>query len=206
MGRKHLDFKELYESKIIGLDPGWGTEGGTGYAIINLDAECFGGRKNKPLVDECGIITTFACDSRLSTKEELCEKTIRIWNENSGFIKQPYLVVIEKPVIYPGSPVRYQTILDLSELVGMLGRCFKPRIKMSPFPKEWKGNVSKDVTQNTVLNELDFISKRIIANSLSGIHQKKHHNIFDAIGLSLYAAHVLKEEKQFPTNSYQVKN
>ena len=202
MGRNCLDFKELYENKILGLDPGWGSEGGTGYAIINLDAEYFGGTKNKPIVDECGLITTFASDSRLATKEELCEKAIKVWKANAGFIRQPYALIIDKPLIYPGSPVRYQTIVDLSELAGMLGRCFRPKIKITPFPREWKGNQAKNTTQESILGVLDIYSKNNLSKGLVSIPKHKHHNIFDAIGIGFYGAEIISKQREFPANNH----
>lgn len=200
------DFKTIYSNQILSIDPSCSVSGGLGYAVINMDAEIFGGSKNKPFISHCGNITPFSADSRLITKEELCNKLVEIWHQSAGFSREPFAVVVEKAVIYPGSPVRLSDIEHLIEFVGMLTRSFRPKWKFTPLVREWKGNKPKSETRDYVTSILDFRSKQVLERDLGSIPIGKRHNVFDAIGLGIFAAEVLLNQKPMPRDFYQSKS
>jgi hypothetical protein len=200
-----LDFKTKYNNQILSFDPSCSVSGGLGYAIINMDAEIFGGSKNKPFISHCGNVTPFSADSRLITKEELCNKVVEIWQHHAGFTNEPFVLVIEKPVLYPGTQVRSSDITSLSEFVGMLGRSFRPKWKFTPLPREWKGNKPKNETKEYILSILDFRSKQALERDLSCVPNGKRHNVFDALGLGVYGSEVLLKRKPMPCDYYQSK-
>jgi hypothetical protein len=200
-----LDFKTKYKNQILSLDPSCSVSGGLGYAIINIDAQIFGGSKNKPFISHCGNITPFCTDSRLTTKEELCNKIVETWQQHAGFTNEPFAVVIEKPIIYSGSQVRYSDITNLIEFVGMLCRSFHPKWKFTPLVREWKGNRPKSETKEYIMSILDFFSRQALERDLSCVPIRKQHNVFDAIGLGVFAAEVLLNRKPMPCDFYQSK-
>lgn len=202
---KSIELKSKYNNQILSIDPSCSVSGGLGYAIINFDAEIFGGPKNKPLITHCGNITPFCADSRLITKESLCDKIVDIWQHHAGFTREPFAVVIEKAVIYPGSPVRHSDISNLNDFVGMLSRSFRPKWKFTPLVNEWKGNKPKSETKEHVVSVLDFRSKKALERDLECIPLGKRHNVFDAIGLGIFAAEVLLKRKPMPCDFYESK-
>lgn len=200
-----VDFKPKYNNQILGIDPSCSVSGGLGYALLNFDAEIFGGPKNKPLIVHCGNITPFCTDSRLITKEALCDKIVDIWQHQAGFSRDPFAVVIERPVIYPGSPVRQTDMMSLNDFVGMLTRSFRPKWKFAPLVREWKGNAPKSETRDHILSILDSRSRKTLERDLDCIPISKRHNVFDAIGLGIFAAEVLLKQKPLPCDYYESK-
>lgn len=200
-----LDFKSKYKNQILSIDPSCSVSGGLGYAILNMDAQIFGGSKNKPFVSHCGNITPFCTDSRLITKEELCNKVVEIWQHHAGFSTEPFALAIEKPAIYPESQVRHSDITNLIEFVGMLSRSFRPKWKFTPLIREWKGDKPKSETREYIMSILDFYSKKALERDLSCVPTGKQHNVFEAIGLGVFAAEVLLKQKPMPCDFYQSK-
>jgi len=202
---KVLDFKPRHVNKMLTFDPGVSPSNGLGFAIVNIDAEIFGGPKNKPFLSHCGLIVPFASAPKIVTMEELCDKAIETWRTLEGFTREPKVLVIEHPIIYPNSPARKQDLLDLGKLAGMLSRCFQPQRRLGPIANEWKGNAPKSATQDYVLSMLDGRSKKILEINLASIPLGKRHNVFDALGLAFYAASVLLKKTPTPINDYQPK-
>jgi len=200
-----LDFKTKYSYQVLSIDPSCSVSGGLGYAIVNMDAEIFGGQKNRPFVYHCGNITPFCTDSRLITKEELCNKMVDIWKHYAGFTREPFALVIEKPVIYPGSQVRDSDIANLIEFVGMLSRSFRPKWKFTPLVREWKGNKPRCETKEHIISILDYRTKQTLEKDLSCVALGKQHNVYDAIGLGVFAAEVIIKRKPMPCDFYQAK-
>jgi hypothetical protein len=195
---KILDFKTKYVEKVFSIDPSFSKQNGLGWSIINRDAEFFGGKTNAPIIHRSGILKPFSTASNLMAMDELCDKFIEIWRHDSGYSREPAVLVIEQPEIYPGSPVRFSNLTDLSIFVGMLVNGLSPRLTLAPTPREWKGNKKKADTQAEIENISDFHSKRALKRDLDMVATHVRHNIFDALGLGIYGAEVDLGKRPLP--------
>lgn len=202
---KVLDFKPRYANKALSLDPAFSASGGLGWAIINLDAELFGGVQNIPHIHRCGLIKPFSTDSNLNTMNELCLKVVDIWRNDSGYSVEPSLLVVELPVIYPNLHIKPSSIRDLILFAGMLTQTLQPKMQLTPTTGDWKGNQTKEKTQQLIIESLDFHSQRALKRDLESIALDQRHNVFDAIGLGIYGARVFKEQNPLPKMHYRKK-
>lgn len=193
-----LDFKPRYAKKIFSIDPAFSHNGCCGWAIINLDAALFGGVMNTPFISECGVLQPFSSESSLRTMNDLCRKLTEIWRNNSGYSREPSVIVVERPVIYPGSPVRFASIEKLNLFVGMLLKSVAPKYQLSPIPNEWKKNKSKEETQTEIISLLSFNDQTALERDLKSIKAHQRHNVYDAIGLGVYAANVITKKLSPP--------
>lgn len=203
---KILDFKTKYAPKIFAIDPGFSKSSALGWSMINVEAELFGGITNKPHIDRCGILKPFSNESNLATMNDLCDGFIDIWRKDSGYSREPTLLVVELPIIYPGSPVAYRCISDLILFAGMLVKSLSPQMTIMPTPNEWKGNNKKNLTQESVINGLDFYSKKALERDLESIALDKRHNVFDALGLGIYGGNILAKKQPLPRMVYGAKH
>jgi hypothetical protein len=189
-----IDFKTKYEEAIFAIDPAFSQQGHCGWAIINTNAAIFGGIENKPFIKSCGIIQPFSSESSLRTMNDLCKKLVEIWRNEAGYSREPSAIIVERPVIYPGSPVRFSSIEKLNIFVGMILKSLSPKIQLSPSPNEWKGNQKKEDTENKIISMLSFNDRTVLERDLKNIKVPHRHNLFDALGLGIYAAHVLNKK------------
>lgn len=120
---------------------------------------------------------------------EIADKLRKVWEDNVGFSYDPDYLVIEGQQIYPFSKINHDPLLKLARLTGMLIRDYKTPEKniLIPSASQWKGNLTKLTTQEIVLEKLDPLSIERLNNNLSGIPKFLHHNVFDAVGLGLWA-------------------
>lgn len=196
---KVLDFKnKKYVQKIFAIDPSFSEHGGLGWGIINRNAQFFGGEENVPIIHRSGLLKPFSSASNLMTMEELCEKFIMIWRNDAGYLKEPTILVIEQPEIYPGSPVRFSNLTDLSIFVGMLTCRLSPRLTLIPTPREWKGNKKKTETQAEIERIDDYHSKRALNRDLEMVALHNRHNVYDALGIGIYGAEVDLGKRPLP--------
>ncbi len=186
-----LDFKPKYAKKIFSIDPAFSHNGCCGWAIINLNATMFGGVMNTPFISQCGIIQPFSSESSLRTMNDLCKKLTDIWRNDSGHSREPSALVVERPVIYPGSPVRHSSIVKLNVFVGMLLKSLAPIYQLSPTPNEWKKTKSKEETEAEILGLLNFNDRIALERDFKNIKGYQRHNVYDAIGLGVYGAQVV---------------
>lgn len=193
-----LDFKTKYADKIFAIDPSFSENGGFGWGIINRNAKILGGEENVPVIHQSGILKPFSSESNFMAMDDLCQKLINVWRSDSGYSREPAILVIEQPEIYPGSPVRFSSITDLSIFVGMLTCTLSPALTLLPTPREWKGNKKKSDTQCEIENIADYYSKKALKRDLEAITTFKRHNIYDALALGIYGAEVDLGRKPLP--------
>lgn len=202
---KILDFKTKYAQKIFSVDPSFSSLGGLGWSIINLDAQAFGGSINKPFLHRCGLIKPFSTDSNLVSMKDLCVKLQEIWRNDSGYSEEPMVLVVELPVIYPNVNISLRSIRDLILFSGMIAQILQPYMLLTPTPADWKSNQPKGATEKLILDSLDLSSKKILERDFSSIALDQRHNVFDAIGLGLYAREIYTEKKSPPRMAYKLK-
>jgi hypothetical protein len=195
MSRKFEDFEPKYAPMIFAIDPAFSFYStGCGYAFLNINTEC----NSKALFHRTGIIQPFSNESSLGNMLELASKLKRVWEETVGFSSQPRAVVIERPIIYPGSNVKFSSITDLNILTGIFVSTFNPGAILVPCPAEWKGNKPKETTKDEVITLCNRYSLKNIERDLGEIAPHKRHNAFDAMGIGIYGMKVLKGDKPLP--------
>lgn len=205
MSRKIEDFPTLYAPKIFAIDPATSFKGnGCGWALLNRHPEYFGGTARKPVIHRTGVIQPFYSESSLGNMMQLANKLKEICKDDTGFCREPEIIVIERPVIYPNSPVSHMSLMDLAFFTGLLSNVLKFSEILVPTPQEWKGNKSKEQTQTDVLAFCDSFSKRNIQRDLQNVATHKRNNAFDAMGLGIYTLKVLNGQASPPRLHYKV--
>lgn len=167
---------------IFAIDPGYSYENGTGYAVFDGD--------NFHL-KACGLIRPFAPNmENHTTTIEIAEKVRRIWEQEVGFSFDPKVLCIEHPLACftkNGVRVNSNSIITLAILCTRIEERFKAKTILRPYPHVWKKRDTKEQTKAMVLNTLDAWSLKKLAQGLSTVIPSLHHNIFDAVGLGLWA-------------------
>lgn len=98
-------------------------------------------------------------------------------------------IVIERPQIYKG-PLQKGDPNDLTPLA-LLAGCLFARLGYGDqrwiYPREWKGQLDKDVCAARVQNALSEVETVVLAEGLKKLRKTLHHNVLDAVGLGLWA-------------------
>lgn len=187
---------------IFAIDPAFSFYStGCGYALLDLNSES----SNEALFHRTGVIQPFSNESSLGNMLELASKLKKVWEETVGFSSQPRAVIIERPIIYPGSSVKFSSITDLNILTGIFVSIFNPGAILVPCPAEWKGNTSKEATKEKIISLCNRYSMKNIERDLSEVAPHKRHNAFDAMGIGLYGMKVLKGEKSLPRLHFPIR-
>lgn len=93
--------------------------------------------------------------------------------------------VCECPRVYPKSPVPPN---DLITLAVMVGRYTERHMCRLIYPYEWKGQLDKAKTKARVLDILSEVERKRIPK----LSKTQMHNVYDAIGIGLYAFRGIK--------------
>ncbi len=203
---RRIELDQKFAPKVLGIDPAYSFNGtGCGVAIINKDPQCFGGPVKRPIIHRVGVIQPFSSESSLGNMHELAERIKDIWREDEGYSSFPEIVVIERPVIYPNSPVAPMTMMDLTLFVGALTIVLECKDVLLPTAREWKGKQQKEETKDELLSICDSYSKKNIVRDLESIALHKRHNAYDAMGLGIYALRVHMGQLPPPKMHYRKK-
>src|SRR5688572_13296874 len=95
----------------------------------------------------------------------------------------------ERPRIYPQGKqeANPDTIITLSITAGRLTqRWDKDQIGWF-HPREWKGNVPQPILETRIIEALTEAEALILYESIKDIAPSYRHNVFDAVGIGLYA-------------------
>jgi len=100
-------------------------------------------------------------------------------------------VIIEKPMIYPGSrqKARPADVITLAIRAGEVGGMFKSQDIHVDYvePHIWKGgSIPKDIMQARIFRRLDDREKAALDLAGRGVAPSKRHNIIDSIGIGLW--------------------
>lgn len=108
----------------------------------------------------------------------------------TGFIKnisQDFHVIIEYPEQYAYSPAPRSSVQGLAYTAGALTYMFSQSFGASVqlvLPKEWKGQVPKEIFLKRIEKRLDEQEKSVLDSK--SLPLSKKHNVIDAIGIGLY--------------------
>ncbi len=201
-----IELEQKFAPKVLAIDPAFSFKStGCGVAIINKNPQCFGGPAKRPIIHRTGVIQPFSSESSLGNMHELANRIRGIWKEDEGYSSFPETIVIERPVIYPNSPVAPMTLMDLTLFVGALTQILEYEEILLPTPKEWKSGQQKAETKEEIDAICDSYSKRNIVRDLESIALHKRHNAYDAMGLGIYALRVLSGQLPPPRMYYRKK-
>jgi len=196
---RQKDFTQKYAPKVFAINPSFSFQDmGCAWAIINSDAQSYGGNLNSPLVLRSGTIKLFTNLASLTNMTELAHKLQRIWEEDSGFSRQPLTVVIEKPPIDQDVAISQKAIRDVAILVGILTKNFLPQLIIAPAAQEWRFGYLKDGITEGILNRSDKISLNNINRDMACIALHNRPHVYDAIGMGIYGGHVTKNQLPLP--------
>jgi hypothetical protein len=104
-------------------------------------------------------------------------------------------VIIEGPAIYPvgkkqkGGRIPDSAIVKLALRTGEIRQLLRAEGATTAYteqPKEWKGNVPKDVTERRVLAILDEEETKLIYSTMSARSKTLNNNMVDAVGIGLW--------------------
>lgn len=93
-------------------------------------------------------------------------------------------VVVERPVIYPGSRERDSDMMDLAVAAGVIGGIIgRQSFNLTmPTPREWKGTVPKGIH-----NERTKVKcPAAVALVESTVPKSQQNHVWDAVGLALW--------------------
>lgn len=104
-------------------------------------------------------------------------------------------VILEGPAIYPvgkkqkGGKISDKDIVKLALRTGEIRQLLRGAGADTSYtdqPKEWKGNVPKEVTKKRVLAVLDGDETKLIYSTMSARSKDLNHNMVDAVGIGLW--------------------
>lgn len=111
------------------------------------------------------------------------------WEKTMGASFSPETLVVELPQIYQQAQLKGDPndLVPLAIMLGRLWERFKPKNMLMPLPKEWKGQVPKEVMNNRTLASLSKREVEIFSDDLLRVPGGLRHNGMDAIGIGLWA-------------------
>jgi hypothetical protein len=171
----------LYKD-ILTIDPGYSYENGAGYAIFDDKTH---------RLKACGLIRPFAPGiENHATTIEIADKIRRVWEEEVGFSYDPTILCIEHPLACftrQGVRVNSKSIIMLAILCTRIEERFSAKSLLRPYPHSWKKRDTKEQTRTLVLDNIGEWSLKALKEGLSVVSPRLQHNVFDAVGLGLWA-------------------
>jgi hypothetical protein len=120
------------------------------------------------------------------------EVVYEFWRESAAAVAHPLNLILEQPMIYPGSAQQKGDLNDLLPLMlvdGQIIGLFQSRVggfrqfsHRLVYPYEWKGQMPKAAMNKRVLKTLTETERSRIESVGA-----KDHNTLDAVGIGLWA-------------------
>jgi hypothetical protein len=162
-------------SGVLAIDPGIKA---TGWAIFD-DGK----------LKACGVARATKSLNQVDSMREILDEVSVQWEEYMGFSYSPTLLVAERPQVYQQAMLKGDPndLIPLAMIDGAIWERFKPQGVSFPLPREWKGQVPKQVMANRILDGLSKREFEIVKDSLERVPSSLRHNSYDAIGLGQWA-------------------
>lgn len=158
---------------ILAIDPGLQA---CGWAIF----------ENSKLA-ACGLARPVKSMQPIEMMKEIIDQVTLAWEQNVGHSAHPDILVAERPQIYQVGKGDPNDLIPLAILDGAVWQATEARGVMYPLPREWKGQVPKDVMNKRTLDKLSEKEYSVVKENLSRMPKSLHHNAIDAIGLGQWA-------------------
>jgi hypothetical protein len=95
---------------------------------------------------------------------------------------QPYSLILEIPQVYDGfSDEDKNDLIDLAGVQGAIVGVSNVEVEWSPLPREWKGQLPKEISERRVDSKLSQDEK----DRISWPAKSYRHNVYDAIHLGI---------------------
>jgi hypothetical protein len=123
----------------------------------------------------CGLGDPRSCKLHRVTSDDPDVDTIRdVW--------------IERPVVYPHSPVRPNDLITLALDAGRWAGIYEACGVEAHFvtPAEWKGQVPKAIHHARIWGVLSAEAQEVVEKGCRKLAPSKRHNVLDAVGLGLW--------------------
>ncbi len=137
-----------------------------------------------PGVKSMGV-ACFSRDNKLLWVElERADSLYEMLGNVSGYVYKNVHTVVERPQVYRHGPGDPNDLISLALVAGAWGGS-ADRTGLIEFvlPRQWKGNVPKDIHQPKILASLDPDERQLV----EGIRPKSlRHNVIDAVGIGLW--------------------
>jgi len=168
-----MKLKTKYEG-LLAIDPGVKT---VGWCVFN-EGRYIGSGLARPYNN----LTT------LSAMEESIKIIHEKWEEFLSGTIRPEVLVIERPQVYQqqflkGDP---NDLIPLAIIGGAIWNNMKPKEVVFPQPKQWKGQVPKDVMTERTIKQLTKQEQELLKDDVTRIPSSLRHNVYDAIGIALW--------------------
>lgn len=159
---------------ILAVDPGMTATGWSIYRDGRLQA--------------CGILRADS-PNPVENMKKICYGLKTAWEEHMSGTRPPEYMVVEKMQVYrqglaKGDP---NDLIDLSILGGALWTSIQPKAVSFPVPRQWKGQVPKDVLIQRVIKELSKQEETILRSDVDHVPSGLRHNVYDAVCLGKWA-------------------
>jgi len=120
---------------------------------------------------------------------------------NAVYSSSPQVVeiAIEYPQQYARAPSPRDAVQKLVGVIGALAVKFPDAETTYYFPREWKGQVPKDVMRRRIMERLSEAEQERIPDLCAS----KIHNVFDGIGIGLHHIGRLKRERRSNKRSFR---
>lgn len=152
---------------------------------------------DKSKLVHANVLRTMAVVNPVISIEEIADKVLTSWEQTMGVSYAPEVLIVELPQIYSGKQAKGDPndLIPSAILAGVLWEKLKPKAIMLPQPKQWKGQLTKEVTTNRVMEKLTDRELTNVSDDLMRVPSNLRHNAYDAIALGIWGLERLKKRK-----------
>lgn len=103
-------------------------------------------------------------------------------------VEVAYRLAVEKPQVYPQSPVPPNDLITLAMKAGRYVGAFDgPGLEtVTVLPHEWKGNIPKDICEARIRRALAIPELSVATDAEMEVPKSLRNNMWDAIGIGLF--------------------
>jgi hypothetical protein len=185
---------EIIYSKILAIKPGYYHNNGSGIAIYDEETR---------RLEACDLLISSTQDlTGFQSVMKLTSKSRKFWEKHVGVSYNPAILCIEYPdrcFVSNDYMENFKSIFMLGVLCVRIETKFSTPNTVRPSPNKWKDNKGKDATEMLVRDKLCAWSNKVLQKSLSTIQKHLHHNVYEAVGLGLWA---IENSKENPKGNY----
>ncbi len=140
----------------------------------------------------CTVIRPTKSDDPKKCKHYNLKEIQKILEKEIGWSVTPEAIIAEVPEVYQVSKGNPNQLMHLAVLDGMILGRLKAQQTFLPLPKEWKGQVPKEIHNAKALAKLSRREKELVVSYLIRTPESIRHNAYDAIALGQWALERMK--------------
>lgn len=93
-------------------------------------------------------------------------------------------LVVERAEVYPDGNAKPNDLGQLLIVAGAIAGSVRHTRLMLPYPKQWKGQVPKNIHHDKLRKGLTDADRRVLDAAMSFVPPSLRHNMLDAVGLA----------------------